>query len=202
MLAGALFLHPIVGQFIDKDLYNALHKALITDDNLYTLQSLFYPPTAVQESSVQLVIRNSEFIVKKIEYNSDYMSAFYYDNNYDYYIRSNYSSSGGNNPYTCNNDFDLIEISAPENTQFLDRYLKKILPVTHALDISFFKLLFTLINDPSLRTVDEYDTKFNIKLSVDYLINMPTEYELITNLEAVLTWVRITLQRRTNYKLM
>ena len=120
MLAGALFLHRIVGQGIDKDLYNALHKALTTDDNLYKLQYLFYPPTAVQESSVQFAICNSKFTVKKIGYNENDPSAFYYDNNYDYYIRSNQTSSCGNYPYTCIYHFDFIEISAPETPEFLD----------------------------------------------------------------------------------
>ncbi len=156
--------------------YEALEKSLLTKNNLYLLEKIFYPSSPIQNSYVEF---NVTFEVRNISNCSNP----YYGNAFDCNShKRNYGTSS-----------DVVSVwSTYINDQYLQYDVQQSFFMLKSVDISFYFLLNIFVTT----TTDNYspyeiDTQ-NIQLLeliIEYLPNNPTEWDLINALEQLFTWV-------------
>ena len=153
--------------------YEALEKSLLTKNNLYLLEKIFYPSSPIQNSYVEF---NVTFEVRNI---------------------SNCSNPYYGNAFDCNSykrNYDVVSIwSTHVNDQYLQYYVQQNFFILKSVDISFFSLLNIFVKTTTANIASPYESDTQsmqpIELIIEYLPNNPTELDLTNALEQLFTWV-------------
>ncbi len=157
--------------------YEALEKSLLTKNNLYLLEKIFYPSSPIQNSYVEF---NVTFEVRNI-YNC---SNAYYAFDCKSYKRNYYRTSS-----------DAVSVwSTDVNDQYLQYYVQQNFYILKSVDMSFSSLLNIFVTTTTTNIASQYyvsDTRIMqpIELIIEYLPNNPSEWDLIDALEQLFTWV-------------
>ncbi len=158
--------------------YEALEKSLLTKNNLYLLEKIFYPSSSIQNSYVEFDVA---FEVRNISNCSNP----YYGNAFDCnsYKRNYYDRSS-----------DAVSVwSTDVNDQYLQYYVEQNFYILKSVDISFFSLLNIFVKTTIANIASPYESYTQsmqpIELIIEYLPNNPTEWDLINALQQLFTWV-------------
>ncbi len=161
-----------------KELDKALQKALLTDNNLDTLQSIFYPTRKPQDAYVEIQINYEvKNITSSCSSSSDSDCSFSYE-------------------YSCNcyKRTDVVAITSPvNNDQALFFYVSNFFWIIRSVDVTFFSLLNRFIVDEYLNFVDYSDLNTywpKITLEINYLSTNPIRKDLHYAAEILFSWVR------------
>ncbi len=158
--------------------YEALEESLLTKNNLYLLEKIFYPSSPIQNSYVEF---NVTFEIRNISNCSNPYNENAFDCNS--YQRNYYGTSS-----------DAVSVwSTDVNDQYLQYYVQRNFIILKSVDISFFSLLniFVTTTTANIDSPYESDTQSMqpIELIIEYLPNNPTEWDLTNALEQLFTWV-------------
>ncbi len=172
-------------------LHQALKEALLTEDNLYHLQYLLFPPEGTTTSVFRIVICKEDFQVLNIEYLSD--GAFINNSDSDHYERKYYCA---HYEYLCAGEglADVFVVSQSKHS--LISYIMSLTYAIRLADEAFFELLTHFLGPSTIANVnqllpDPYSIPTtNISLVVKKLQNNPMESELDSVLSLLLSWVR------------
>ncbi len=157
--------------------YEALEKSLLTKNNLYLLEKIFYPSSPIQNSYVEF---NVTFEVRNISNCSNAHYAF----DCKSYKRNYYRTSS-----------DAVSVwSTDVNDQYLQYYVQQNFYILKSVDMSFSSLLNIFVTTTTTNIASQYyesDTPIMqpIELIIEYLPNNPSEWDLINALEQLFTWV-------------
>ncbi len=175
-------------------LHHALKEALLTEDNLFHLQYLLFPPKGVTNDVFQIVICHEDFQVLDIEYLSE--GAFINNSDSDHYER-NYSCSL--NEYSrCAGEglADVFVVSSQSKYSLISYIIISLSRTIRIADEVFFELLThllgpsTIVNAQQSRNYYSPIPTTNISLVVKKLQNNPEESDLENVLSLLLSWVR------------
>ena len=158
------------------EIYKELRKALLTEDNIYLLQTLFYPSdgSVISEADFQVTVN-----VQHIINNNNYADgAFKADENCGCF------------DVMCKCRMDKIHIVSTNSVE-IKRYLGVFMLFVNLTDVSFYNMLALLLNYQ-----DNYDPWIDYgDLDLELFINNLTDNPDIDTYHAVLlsllTWVSI-----------
>ncbi len=165
--------------------YEALEKSLLTKNNLYLLQNIFYPSNTIQNSYVEFKVK---FKVRNISDcpDSTYSWNAFDCNSYERTYMNDYES------YKAYSDVVSV-LSTDINDQYLQYYVQQNFFMLKLIDVTFFSLLNIFVTTTTANTASPYgsDTQSvqTIELIIEYLPNNPREWDLINALEQLFTWV-------------
>ncbi len=174
-------------------LHHALKEALLTEDNLFHLQYLLFPPEGTTNGVFRIVICKEDFQVLDIEYLSD--GAFINNSDSDHYER-NYNCSHYEYPCAGEGLADVFVVSSQSKYSLISYIITSLSGTIRNADEAFFELLThllgpsTVVNAQQSRNYYSPIPTANITMVVKKLQNNPEESDLENVLSLLLSWVR------------
>ncbi len=172
-------------------LHHALKEALLTEDNLFHLQYLLFPPEGTTNGVFRIVICKEDFQVLDFEYLSD--GAFINNSDSDDYERNYICAYYG---YPCEGSADVFVVSSHSKYSLISYIITSLSETIRIADEAFFELLThllgpsTIVNAQQSRNYYSPIPTTNITMIVKKLQNNPEESDLENVLSLLLSWVR------------